>query len=125
MILEQPFLGVGIGNSPDMYVKLHHYYPSIYSYTHNLYLNITAELGLIGFVLFVWLCISVVKAVSNFLKRIGSREHKIVLYPFIAGYVAYLVHGLLHFHLAERHIWAFLGIGMAVIQMYSSEKNKG
>ena len=125
MILEQPFLGVGIGNSPDMYEKLYHYYPSIFRYTHNLYLNITAELGLIGLALFVWLCISVAKAVSNFLKRIESREHKIVLYPFIAGYVAYLVHGLLHFHLAERHIWAFLGIGMAVIQMYSSEKNKG
>jgi putative inorganic carbon (HCO3(-)) transporter len=123
IILEHPILGVGIGSSPEYYDRLSFAYPSKYRYTHNLYLNIVAELGIIGFGLFLWFLAGIFRSYRLFFKRKGDAQGKKLMFIFAAGLIAYAVHGLLHFHLAERHIWAFLGIGMALMRV-SDRTNK-
>lgn len=125
IILDHPILGVGIGNSAGKYEELSHYYPTKYRYTHNLYLNITAELGLIGLALFLWLCVSIARAFFNFLRKTKVERYYNVIVPFVAGLISYAIHGMLHFHLAERHIWAFLGISMAVTRVITEEIENG
>ena len=115
VILDNPILGVGIGNSSRALDKLSLYYPTRFRYIHNLYFYILAELGVIGFLLFLLICICIVRAIANFLRENEIEEYKKMTWIFAAGLISYAVHGAVHFHLAERHIWAFLGLGMALI----------
>ncbi len=54
MFLAHPWLGVGIGNYPDVYQN---YYITIFvnslGHAHNYYINIAAEMGAIGLVIFL------------------------------------------------------------------------
>lgn len=54
MFLDHPWLGVGIGNYPDVYQN---YYITIFvnslGHAHNYYINIAAEMGAIGLTIFL------------------------------------------------------------------------
>jgi len=122
IILGNPVLGVGIGNSAEALDELSHYYPVKFQYIHNLYFNILAELGIIGLILFFWICTSIALAIFSFLKENPIEESRKLIWAFYAGLISYAVHGAVHFSLAERHIWVFLGIGMALIKGVRLEK---
>lgn len=124
MIKDSPLTGVGIGNSPQMYEKLSSSFPTQYRYTHSLYLNILTELGILGFLLFLSLCVKVAQSIFLFLRKNIPVETRRLCWCFAAGLMSYAVHGILHFHLAERHIWVFLGIGIAFLIMEGDLKNK-
>lgn len=60
MFLDHPVLGVGIGNYPDAYPK---YFITIFTdplgHAHNYYINIAAETGSIGLIIFVLFLLAV------------------------------------------------------------------
>jgi len=55
MFAEHPLLGVGLGNFPFVIGEYDPNYSSVYS--HNTYLTVLAELGVVGFLLFILMCL--------------------------------------------------------------------
>lgn len=66
MFLDHPWLGVGIGNYPDVYQN---YYITIFvnslGHAHNYYINIAAEMGAIGLTIFLLFLFALFLAAGN------------------------------------------------------------
>ncbi|HLX39509.1 MAG TPA: O-antigen ligase family protein [Ktedonobacteraceae bacterium] len=66
MFLDHPWLGVGIGNYPDVYQN---YYITIFvnslGHAHNYYINIAAEMGAIGLTVFLLFLFALFLAAGN------------------------------------------------------------
>lgn len=81
MYLTHPVLGVGIGNYPDVYS---HYYVTIFvnslGQAHNYYINIAAETGTVGLVVYLFFVIAMLVAGGGAVRQVcqrraQSREH--------------------------------------------------
>ncbi|MEO0248007.1 MAG: O-antigen ligase family protein [candidate division WOR-3 bacterium] len=66
---DHPWLGVGLGNFPLIVGQYNPSYAGIYS--HNTYLAVLAELGLVGMVLFLGLCVQIWRALGQISERPG------------------------------------------------------
>lgn len=121
MIKDYPFLGVGMGNY-EVYSWKYQTYKlekmtlrtnTRVDKTHNEYLQVLSELGIIGFILFIWMLFEITKTAFLSILR-GSYE----LFPFILalfmGVVAILVDSLfafpLQFPATVVHFWIYTGI---------------
>ncbi len=71
MYLSHPILGVGIGNYPDVYS---HYYITIFTNSlgqaHNYYINIAAETGTIGLIVYLFFVASMLVAGGSAVRRL-------------------------------------------------------
>ncbi len=74
MFLDHPVLGVGIGNYPDAYPK---YFITIFTtslgHAHNYYINIAAETGSIGLIVFLLFLFAVFVAGGHSLRAINKK----------------------------------------------------
>ena len=74
MFIDHPVLGVGIGNYPDAYPK---YFITIFTnslgHAHNYYINIAAETGLIGLIVFLLFLLAVFVAGGHSLREINKK----------------------------------------------------
>ena len=103
MIKENPIMGVGPGN----FVIVYPYYAIgeeralrgsslVVDSVHNDYLEVCAEAGIVGFVLFLYLLFSVFKA-SFVLYRGSGRKEKLLISGIISSMVAICVNALASF----------------------------
>jgi len=75
MIRQKPFLGWGVGNFAVFFPQfaphqLNQIYPDDFvAHAHNEFLNITAELGIIGLVLFFWFLFRVFRIIKRNISR--------------------------------------------------------
>jgi O-antigen ligase len=73
MYLAHPILGVGIGNYPDAYAS---YYVTIFvnslGQAHNYYINIAAETGTIGLVIYLFFIVSMLVAGGSAVHKLGA-----------------------------------------------------
>ena len=60
---DHPWLGVGLGNFPHIIGQYNPAYAGVYS--HNTYLAVLAELGLMGLILFLGLCLQIWRALGE------------------------------------------------------------
>lgn len=128
MIADHPLAGVGIGgvekNYSD-YVRRVEWAPAerkemVYGHLHNLYLQVYAETGIIGFASFLWLCFLVLYALAyKALKRaaaFGSLEKSYTLGAFCA-FAAVMVMGLSEYNMfnneISRILWFYAGTALA------------
>lgn len=74
MFLDHPWLGVGIGNYPDVYQN---YYITIFvnslGHAHNYYINIAAEMGAIGLTVFLLFLFALFLAAGTAYHAISTR----------------------------------------------------
>lgn len=56
IIREHPLIGVGTGGYPEAMKRLYPQEPGRFSHAHNYYLVLATQYGLLGLVLFIWLC---------------------------------------------------------------------
>src|SRR5579875_398297 len=77
MYLSHPVLGVGIGNYPDAYSN---YYVTIFvnslGQAHNYYINIAAETGTIGLVIYLFFVGSMLVAGCNAVRQVCKRREQ-------------------------------------------------
>jgi putative inorganic carbon (HCO3(-)) transporter len=128
-IAENPILGVGLGNGPlcydkyrtvavDLYgVSLVH--PGVWSSgrdPHSIYLQSGAELGVIGFILFMALIVSLARQIYNALRSVPlySKEWQMGL-VIALNFVALLVTGISEPSLIRKYLW----FGFALIPTYA------
>lgn len=127
-----PILGVGIGNFPvvegqyaaanlnitriDLVLDMH-------KVTHNTYLNVLADLGLVGLALFVGLIVLVLRAVVRRI-RVALKENDVELESLGRGILIALVGLLVAFTFIsaqyEKQLWLLLGLALAAANLRSS-----
>ena len=132
IIKTNPLLGVGINN----YTEVMHDYDTtdikLTSITrhqvHNIFLQIAAEMGIMGLAIFIWLVLMVYKEGLSYIKSSEGTMPGIVV-GIIAGTTAFLIHGLVDAASLGNHLflifWFFTGIIVASRKIESEAKPSG
>jgi len=106
IIQNHPLAGVGVGNFNLMQSR----------YAHNSYLQIWAELGILGIVSIVWLIIAIFKSA---IKNINLYPNKKLLISLITANAVFLIHNLVDFSLFLPEVsliwWVILGLIVEVV----------
>jgi len=123
MIQDHPFLGSGLGSYAWLYKKYQtNNLQFWFDYAHNEYLQLVAEYGLIGLVLFGSLAIGLIFYALRILGRCARDSDAFLLAGVLGGIAACMVHALFDFNL---HIFSIchvliLLVGVVVGGLYSS-----
>ena len=95
MFLNNPILGVGIGNYNAAYeVYGLEQWPVALGHAHNHYLTIAAEAGFIGFLAYLIFWIVVFRACARALRRAPARLERAVVVGILASLAAFATHNL-------------------------------
>ncbi len=120
MFKDRPFLGHGLGTFMNVFSG---YKPKNYPwivYAHNCYLQIIAETGVVGLLIFLWFAFVLIKDTIFKLIKCGDKFLKAFLIGLIGGILAYLVHSFFDTNLYSLPLavlfWAFAGLAAAKIQ---------
>jgi len=119
MFLDRPWLGVGAGNYGDAYPA---YYvgpwPEALGHAHNYYLNMLAELGIVGGLLLLLMLGLFFRLLGGALLTTEDQSHtfwRAVLAGCVGGLVVFCVHNMfdsLFVHSVNVQIGALLGLGL-------------
>jgi len=137
MIRDNPLLGSGIGTF--QYNTLRYqarfleengnrskFVYGIADKAHNEYLQLWAELGIVGLAICLWLFISFFLAGIKFLKNTKNDEKKAIMIGFIGATTAVLIDSLfsfpLHLPATVFLFWLTLGLSISIIGMDENEK---
>jgi len=108
VILKHPFRGTGLGNLPFIQSK----------FSHNSYLQIWAEAGILGIVSFLWLLLNSFKALKP--KRLITDK----LYAgLVIAHLAFLIHNLIDFSFFLPEVSIFWWITLALFSKKSLGDN--
>ncbi|GEM_PF-1429047 len=120
MIKDHPILGVGNGNYVTYYDIYSEKYPNLrygdykrFS-SHNTFIKIQSELGLIGSVSFILVIVFVVKEILEFVRSVTSQWWKVFYIGFFASTISFLVmsisDNLLFVPKIALYFWAVIAI---------------
>ena len=136
MIKDRPILGSGIGtykyNTFRYQAKFFEQGDNrtIYTYgfaekAHNEYLQLWAELGIIGLAIFLWIIITYFNYGIRYLKREKDKQRQGIMIGLMGGIVAFLVDSFFWFplHLSSNLSLFWLFIGLATVM--GLEKDAG
>jgi len=137
MIKDRPLLGSGLGtfkyNSLSYQAQFfdqgenRRLYPyGIADKVHNEYLQLGAELGMLGLGIFIWLLFSYFNYGIKFLKNLKHKYKQGIVIGLMGGVVAVLVDAIFGFpmHLPATLILFWLFIGLIVSIKYLEQKTK-
>jgi O-antigen ligase len=118
VFLENPILGVGLGNYPLTTNPYLDYRTSVTS--HNLYLDILAETGIFGLLAWLWFIVAAAKAAWRKIKSV-QKEDWIVGLGTLGALVYFSVHSFFETAIFNPTILAFLMIvcGLAAANIRS------
>jgi O-antigen ligase len=129
MFLDHPWLGVGAGNYAQAYPS---YYVSTWieplGHAHNYYLNMLAELGIVGGGLLVLVLCLAYRAIAGPLVRfesVGGTFWRAVLAGVFGGLVVFCVHNLfdsLFVHSVNIQIGVLLGLGLLAAERLAAPR---
>ena len=120
------FWFTGIGQGSGAFSQVYPFYslaatPTIHS--HNLFLQMAIELGVVGLLVFVLLIACFLRHMANFLNRAKDIRQKFLAAVFIAAPSGVLLQGLFdHVFFSYRVLlsfYTFVGIGMACYKLYA------
>jgi O-antigen ligase/Tfp pilus assembly protein PilF len=137
MIKDRPILGSGLGtfkyNSLNYQSKFfdqgenRRLYPyGIADKVHNEYLQLGAELGVLGLGIFLWLIITYFNYGIKLLKRIKDKYKQGIIIGLMGGLMAVLIDAIFGFplHLPATLVLFWLFIGLIASIKYSGQKTK-
>ena len=130
MFLESPILGKGYGAFAMLYeedVALVGSYTAQYQLgAHSEYLQVMAELGIVGLGVWVWLNLAFLRYGFRALKTIDDGFYRSVVIGLMAAEISLMVHftvnNLLNGDAVGVPFWGIYGLLPAVVQMASREK---
>jgi len=127
MFVDHPWLGVGAGNYAAAYPQ---YFVGTWrealGHAHNYYLNILAELGVVGGAVLVWLLgLSFVQLGGAVVRSKAARNDfwRAVLAGVLGGLVVFCVHNLfdsLFVHSVNVQLGVLLGLGLVAADRVST-----
>lgn len=117
---EHPILGTGIGG---FHAISKSYGAAELESPHNLYIYVTTELGLIGFLLFLTVALRFIVLAKHGLQTPLDEKERSILVALLTGVLIYGFQGLVvNFTLIEREFWAILGLNVAAIKISCEDK---
>ena len=130
MFLESPILGKGYGAFAMLYeenVALVGSYTAQYQLgAHSEYLQVMAELGIVGLGVWVWLNLAFLRYGFRALKTIDDRFYRSIVIGLMAAEISLMVHftvnNLLNGDAIGIPFWGIYGLLPAVVQMAAREK---
>ena len=125
MIRAHPIIGIGVNTFSASYDKYKiSTDPLSGFYAHNTYLQLTAEIGLIGLAVFIAMIISAVRGWWLNYRKINAAGLQAISLGVFAGFVGYLVSGILESNFQYSNLtvlfWVMMGL-MAAISRISTE----
>lgn len=127
MIKDRPIFGSGIGtfkmnylNYQAEFLKNNPYYIK-YSgkagEAHNEYLQMWAEIGIIGLGIFIGIILMFYNLIIDYLKKINNDKDKIIVFGLVLGITCFLIHCLFTFplHVPALGVTFFALLGLTVI----------
>jgi O-antigen ligase/Tfp pilus assembly protein PilF len=137
MIKDHPLFGLGIGtfkyNSLNYQARFfdqgenRRLYPyGIADKVHNEYLQLGAEVGILGLSIFLWLIITIFNYGIKLLKRLKDEYKQGIIIGLMGGIVAVLIDGIFGFplHLPATLVLFWLFVGLIVSIKHSEQKTK-
>jgi putative inorganic carbon (HCO3(-)) transporter len=130
MIKAHPLIGVGANTYMKNYkqYKEHPEYRNIvttdYMYAHNNFLQMAAEIGLIGLVIFFWLLYKLFSECRNIYRSLNDDFLKVLSLSLSACLIAFLVNGLtessLYYSRVAVLFWYIMGFSISLKRFASS-----
>jgi len=116
MFLAHPLFGVGVGN---YFYENRNYAPVYPGRAHNMYLEMMAELGAIGIILFLGVIFYTFKGLNRIIKSKSTLNG--YARGFYIGLVGFLIAGLFLHAQQDRILWFLIFMSVALERIY--EKN--
>jgi O-antigen ligase len=115
MFLDQPIKGVGIGNFAYL---SQNYIPEVSKerYAHNLYLETVAELGIIGFFVFlfmIWQTLTYLWNIQKVSKKV-CQDLYYTAYALELSFIGFLVGSIFLSTMHSTYLWGLIGIVIAL-----------
>jgi len=128
MWLDNPLLGVGIGMYP---IKLYYYsqgsipyhYISYGIVAHNMYIQILAETGIVGFSFFALLLVQSIKNIWV-VKKEGDDNNLLFYNVWIIVSLVMMLGGITKSDHFDKLIWMTMGVGTSLQNHVHANKNK-
>ncbi len=113
IIKHYPILGTGLNTYSMVAPK---YKISWGGYPHNCYLQMTAELGIVGLMVFLRICYNIFHYAGEVFKKNNCELDNTLLSGFLAGLLGYLVHSFFdtNFYSVQLDILMWLTIGIII-----------
>jgi putative inorganic carbon (HCO3(-)) transporter len=129
MFMDHPIVGIGYENYANNYldysVRLGLDPRNTERSAHSLYLQVLAEQGIIGFLMFVFVLYSVFNSLSKatrIFKKISLEGEADLTTAYLIGFTGYLVSALFIHGAYPRNLWLLIGIGFAAIPTAKNEE---
>ncbi len=107
-LLETNGLGTGIGG----FIK---YTP--YANMDGSHPEVLFDLGFVGFFLWLWLLMGAYHLLVTSMRECRNEYYRRMLLIYLGGYVNILISWFVTFDYAYIHIWFYLGIGLALVNL--------
>jgi hypothetical protein len=121
MFMDHPFIGVGPGNwawKADQEYRLKVTKETFVRPSYNcLYWEILTDLGMAGFIPFIWFFITLLRALSKSIWRTDDMFLKAVAVGLMVGIITLLGEYYVTFNFYRIHVWPIFGLAFAVIQL--------
>ena len=119
MYLDYPVFGMGLGN---YYYNCRLYYPLVGGRAHNMYLEIMAETGTVGLLLFMSVILSAFKSINRVIKSDTELSH--YGRGLFIGIIGFLVSAIFLHAQLEKSLWLSVFLAMAMDRMTVLQKRK-
>lgn len=102
LVADFPMIGAGLGSFPGLYS---HYLLGIPNYnvpnSHNLFLDVFIELGMVGGVAFLWMYLSSIRRLSRNITSANTRDDKLLQWVVLSALILAVVHGMVDDYLFQ------------------------
>ncbi len=122
MIGHYGLTGVGLGYAASLYT-----YPAFMlagikaAHAHNIFLQLTIELGIVGILVFLWLIIKLYRLSSNVILKGKNLQAKTIAISVMGAFTGHLFHGLVEYVWFHPKIlltfWVMVGILIAAYNL--------
>lgn len=119
---QHPILGVGYSNylfysGFKVYEGIFEYCAMNFPEVNNYPLKILAEMGLVGFIIFVWLFIKTIRSAVTAMKCEKDEAKKAMITGYLLAFIAVSAQLLFYSYITLAYIWVMLAMMMSLCNM--------